>query len=61
MLWEKGVLSDGSDSLSCQVFSENHWKELKCMVLIFDDSVKEVSSREGMKRSVETSTLFKVI
>ncbi|XP_075246072.1 uncharacterized protein LOC142339727 [Convolutriloba macropyga] len=57
VVWEKGTGSD--DSRAVQVFSENHWPELRVLILIFSSDRKTNPSTTGMQRSVETSELLK--
>lgn len=59
VIWEKGELHDGLDSLSYQIAHPNHWPSLKAIILVINSSQKKVSSSAGMKRTVETSDLFK--
>jgi diphosphomevalonate decarboxylase len=56
--WNKGVNQDGSDSYGEQLFGKDHWPEL-CMILnVVSKKKKPVSSREGMRRTVKTSSLY---
>ncbi|KAL3284884.1 hypothetical protein HHI36_019020 [Cryptolaemus montrouzieri] len=57
--WLKGEKNDGSDSLAIQVAPENHWPEMRVLVLVVSDHKKAYSSTSGMKTSVETSELLK--
>ena len=36
----------------------NHWPDLRCMVAVVSTGTKSVGSTEGMRRSVQTSTLL---
>jgi len=56
--WNKGEIEDGSDSFAEQVFDENHWPELNDLIVIVSALPKKVSSSEGHKRTVETSSLY---
>ncbi len=56
--WRRGVKADGSDSFAVQIRDENHWPELIDVIAIVSLSKKKVSSRSGMKQSVETSVLY---
>ena len=58
--WEKGFKDDGSDSHIRQIATHEHWPELVDIVAIVSSSKKKVSSRAGMKQTVETSALYKV-
>jgi diphosphomevalonate decarboxylase len=53
--WVKGELADGSDSIAVQVAPENHWDEMRVLILIINGGPKDVGSTPGMKRSVDTS------
>jgi diphosphomevalonate decarboxylase len=54
-LWRKGKQKDGRDSFAEQVFPQNHWPELRLLVVLLRKDEKEVSSRDGMRHTVETS------
>ncbi|XP_047139752.1 diphosphomevalonate decarboxylase isoform X1 [Hydra vulgaris] len=53
--WQKGELSDGTDSIAVQVASENHWHGLRVLILVVSSQEKSISSTEGMRRSVKSS------
>ncbi|KAF6201934.1 hypothetical protein GE061_004330 [Apolygus lucorum] len=57
--WMKGTQNDGSDSIAEQVFHENHWADMRVLILVVSDSRKKVSSTSGMQLSVKTSDLLK--
>lgn len=57
--WEKGVRADGSDSLAVPVLNEEHWPELRALVVVANGAMKDTPSTIGMKRSVATSTLLR--
>lgn len=57
--WERGEKEDGSDSVGRQLFAADHWPELHMILNVLSEKKKPVSSREGMRRSVETSKLYK--
>jgi diphosphomevalonate decarboxylase len=59
VIWERGKKKDGSDSLPYQLKDENFWKDFRIVIGIIEEKEKEIKSREGMERSVETSFLFK--
>ena len=48
----------GEDSLAQQVCDENHWPELRALILVVSDEKKDTSSTEGMSTSVNTSKLL---
>jgi diphosphomevalonate decarboxylase len=56
--WLRGSAADGSDSYAVQVAPETHWPELRMVVVVCADQAKEISSREAMRRSVETSPYY---
>lgn len=55
--WEKGSREDGIDSFGHQIISELDWKVTVLSVMV-DAKEKSVSSREGMRRTVETSPFY---
>ncbi len=57
--WHMGERNDGSDSYATQIEDENHWKDLRIITIILSTEKKAVGSNEGMKRTVETSGLYK--
>ncbi|HME91607.1 MAG TPA: diphosphomevalonate decarboxylase [Myxococcaceae bacterium] len=57
-IWRRGTRADGSDSFAEQIFDERHWPELRLLAALFSEGPKEVSSREGMRRTVETSPYY---
>lgn len=56
--WDMGMRADGKDSVAKQILDEKQWK-LSILSAIVDSGIKKVSSREGMKRTVETSPFYK--
>jgi len=57
-VWHRGTRPDGTDSFAEQLWDETHWPQLRLMAVLFTDDPKEVSSREGMRRTVETSAYY---
>src|SRR3989344_2140028 len=57
--WKRGENADGSDSCAVQIAPATHWPELRNVIAIVDAGKKKVSSREGMRQTVDTSVLFK--
>lgn len=57
--WIKGDKVDGSDSLAVQVADENHWPEMRVLILVAHAGQKEIPSTSGMETSVQTSLLLK--
>ncbi|WP_164670730.1 diphosphomevalonate decarboxylase [Virgibacillus doumboii] len=55
--WEKGTQSDGSDSYAVQVAPEDHW-DIRVAAVVLSSNTKKILSREGMKRTVETSAFY---
>jgi diphosphomevalonate decarboxylase len=56
--WLRGEAADGSDSYAVQIANEAFWPELRMVVVICADEVKEISSRDAMQRCVETSPYY---
>ncbi|PIO03737.1 diphosphomevalonate decarboxylase [Candidatus Micrarchaeota archaeon CG10_big_fil_rev_8_21_14_0_10_54_18] len=56
--WRRGEKEDGSDSYAIQVTDENHWPEIRNVIAVVDHGEKKVSSRAGMKQTIETSPLY---
>jgi diphosphomevalonate decarboxylase len=54
-----GAKPDWSDSMAQQVADENHWPELRALILVVSDAKKDTSSTAGMSTSVATSELLK--
>ncbi|GAB3796011.1 diphosphomevalonate decarboxylase [Virgibacillus kimchii] len=55
--WQMGTLEDGSDSYAVPVAPVEHW-DLRVAAVVLDAKMKKVSSRDGMRRTVETSPFF---
>ncbi|XP_066922255.1 diphosphomevalonate decarboxylase-like [Clytia hemisphaerica] len=58
--WMKGNCLKGTDSVAHQIATENHWEDLKCVILVVSNKQKSVPSTQGMRNSVETSELLKL-
>lgn len=56
--WQKGEKEDGSDSYAVPIASEDHW-DIRVAAVVLSSKMKKVSSRSGMRRTVETSPFFK--
>ncbi|HLR55006.1 MAG TPA: diphosphomevalonate decarboxylase [Pseudogracilibacillus sp.] len=56
--WEKGTLEDGSDSYAVPVTPKDHW-DIRIAAVVLTAQEKDVSSRVGMKRTVDTSVFYK--
>jgi len=52
--WEMGQLDDGKDSIASQVVDENHWADMRVLILVVSDHKKSVSSAAGMQQTVKT-------
>ncbi len=57
--WNKGDRADGTDSYAEQTFDENHWPEIVDLVAIVSTEKKKISSRSGMKQTMQTSPLYR--
>jgi len=57
--WHMGQKEDGSDSLASVVEEAEHWPDMRCLILVANDSRKKVASSVGMKTSTETSEFLK--
>lgn len=55
--WQKGERADGKDSFANQLLSEQDWN-ISILSVMVASKQKKVSSREGMKRTVETSPFY---
>ncbi|WP_188456736.1 diphosphomevalonate decarboxylase [Virgibacillus oceani] len=55
--WEQGMEDDGSDSYAVQVAPKDHW-DVRVAAVVLSDTMKKVSSRAGMKRTVDTSPFY---
>lgn len=56
--WHRGARADGDDSFAEQLYPETHWPELRLIVAVVSDKPKSLSSRDGMRRTVETSPYY---
>jgi diphosphomevalonate decarboxylase len=56
--WHRGVRADGADSLATQDFPESHWPGLRLLACLVSGEEKDVSSREGMQSTVESSPYY---
>lgn len=55
--WKKGEREDGKDSVAYQILPEDNWN-LSILSVMVASSQKAVPSRDGMKRTVETSPFY---
>lgn len=56
--WQMGVDANGHDSHGVQVADENHW-DIVMIAACVDAGTKDVSSRDGMRRTVDTSPFYR--
>lgn len=54
--WRRGERDDGMDSFATRI--DSHWPDLRIGFLLLDAGTKPIGSREAMRRTVETSTLY---
>ncbi|MUV38196.1 Diphosphomevalonate decarboxylase [Lentibacillus sp. JNUCC-1] len=55
--WEKGTKEDGSDSFAVPIAPADHW-DVRVAAAVLNPTEKKVSSRAGMKRTVDTSLFY---
>jgi diphosphomevalonate decarboxylase len=55
--WNMGEREDGIDSQAIQIQTENHW-DIRVAAVELNSTMKKISSRVGMKRTVETSPFY---
>ncbi|WP_077605007.1 diphosphomevalonate decarboxylase [Oceanobacillus sojae] len=55
--WQMGEREDGADSFAVQVADKSHW-DIRIAAVVLSKTMKMVSSREGMRRTVETSPFY---
>ncbi|MFU0790767.1 diphosphomevalonate decarboxylase [Virgibacillus proomii] len=56
--WEMGMREDGSDSYAVPIAPADYW-DIRVAAVVLSSEQKSVSSRVGMRRTVETSPFFK--
>lgn len=56
--FEKGSQADGSDSFAKQIAPQDHWEELRMIVVILTTKEKKVGSNEGMGKTTSSSELY---
>lgn len=54
--WQRGY--DHDSSKSQQIVEHSHWSEMRVIICVISDNQKDISSSEGMSRSVKTSQLI---
>lgn len=55
--WKMGEKEDGSDSFAVQIVPQEHW-DIRVAAVVVTAKEKDVSSRVGMKRTVDTSVFY---
>ncbi|MGM8211185.1 diphosphomevalonate decarboxylase [Virgibacillus sp. W0430] len=55
--WEKGKKLDGSDSYAVPIVPANYW-DVRVAAVVLSAEKKDISSRAGMKRTVDTSVFY---
>ncbi|RLL41355.1 diphosphomevalonate decarboxylase [Oceanobacillus piezotolerans] len=55
--WKMGENPDGSDSYAVQIAPSAHW-DVRIAAVNLSSNMKKISSRAGMKRTVETSPFY---
>ena len=56
--WDKGTRADGNDSAARVVAPQEHWPEMRALILVVSADKKGISSTTGMQATVATSELF---
>ena len=65
VLWHRGIAPDESaeppvwESYAETIFPADHWPELRIIYVILNAGEKKISSRSGMKQTVQTSALYR--
>ncbi|MDE1834447.1 MAG: diphosphomevalonate decarboxylase [Candidatus Micrarchaeota archaeon] len=59
VVWHRGSRADGKDSYAEQEFDESYWPDLIDNIVVVSQEKKKVSSRAGMRQTVETNPLFR--
>jgi len=54
----KGSQQDGSDSFAKQFAPQDHWEELRMVVVVLTTKEKKVGSSEGMDKTTSSSELY---
>ncbi len=57
--WQRGSRNDGSDSYAETIADKHYWKEFRIIATIVSEAKKRISSRAGMKQTVETCPYYK--
>ncbi len=57
--WYRGSKDDGSDSFAETIANKGHWKDFRMIATIVSEEQKKISSRAGMKQTLETCPYYK--
>ena len=57
-VWHRGRAGDGSDSYAEQWVDAKHWPDLRLVAAIISREEKDVTSRDGMRRTVDSSPYY---
>ena len=57
--WRKGESENGEDSYAEQILPASHWPDIIDLIAVVSEKKKKVSSRAGMKQTMQTSTLYR--
>lgn len=57
--WNMGDKESGTDSIAEQLATEEHWPEMRILILVVSGKKKAVGSSKGMQRSTQTSPFLK--
>lgn len=55
--WQMGEREDGTDSYAVPIAPQNHW-DVRMAGVVLSSEMKKISSRTGMRRTVETSPFY---
>src|SRR5690625_1009058 len=55
--WQQGTKEDGSDSYAVPIAPQDHW-DIRMAAVVLSATKKDISSRVGMRRTVETSVFY---
>ncbi|PIK44495.1 putative diphosphomevalonate decarboxylase-like [Apostichopus japonicus] len=57
--WTMGEKDSGEDSTGKQIVTEDHWPEMRIIILVVSGKKKAIGSSKGMLRSTQTSPFLK--
>ncbi|VDD87887.1 unnamed protein product [Enterobius vermicularis] len=58
--WKAGFKEDGSDCICESIAPIDHWSSLRALVLVTQSGKKEIGSTVGMRRTANTSELYRL-